>query len=126
MSKFSSRVNVARAPLAAANNAVVLEVGLAGFIVGYIEGAVVGTIVFEGSFDSTDGVDGVWREIGATAANTNNTYGQSNTFALAAGQSQKTFYTFRAMGLPWVRMRLSAYTSGSATGVLQSRIGGDF
>lgn len=121
MTKLNTRLAIARAPLTALNSVVTLEPGLSDLVVAYLEGVIVGTVVFEGSFDSTDGVNGVWRALAANAANNTNSYTQATEAVFTGEQSQATFYTFRTLGLPWVRMRVSAYTSGSAQGVLQAR-----
>lgn len=117
----NTRIASARAPLSALNNAVTIPVGLADTVVCYIEGVIVGTVVFEGSFDSTDGVNGIWRATAATPANGSNRHTQVANQAFTGTFSQSTFYAVRTLGLPWVRMRVSAYTSGSAVGVLESR-----
>lgn len=111
----------ARAPLSAINHAVTIQPSRSDVVVCYIEGVIVGTVVFEGSFDSTDGVNGLWRAVSAAPANATNTYTQVSSAAFTGVASQSTFYTIRALGLPWVRMRVSAYTSGSGVGVLESR-----
>ena len=123
MTKSNTCLARTRAPLNALNTAVTIQPGLSDAVVCYIEGAIVGTVAFEGSFDSTNGVDGIWRAISASAANATNTYTQAATAAFTGAASQSTFYVLRTNGLPWVRMRVSAYTSGSAVGVLESRRG---
>ena len=120
---YNTRLARTQAPLSALNNAVTIQPGLSDTVVCYIEGAIVGTVAFEGSFDSTNGVDGIWRSVGAAAANAPNAYTQAATAAFTGAASQATFYVLRTNGLPWVRMRVSAYTSGSAVGVLESRRG---
>lgn len=117
----NTRLARTRAPLNALNTAVTIQPGLSDVVVCYIEGIIAGTVAFEGSFDSTDGVDGHWRVVGAAAANDKNTYTQVASAAFTGAASQYTFYVLRTNGLPWVRMRVSAYTSGSAVGVLESR-----
>lgn len=117
----NTRLGRAPAPLSALNHAVTIQPGLSDTVVCYIEGVLVGTVAFEGSFDSTNGVDGVWRAVGASAANAPNTYTQVPMVAFTGTNSQATFYVIRTSGLQWVRMRVSAYTSGSASGVLESR-----
>lgn len=115
-----TRLGRAQAPLSALNHAVTIKPGLSDIVVCYIEGVIVGTVVFEGSFDSTDGTDGIWRAVGASAANATNTYSQSVSAAFTGAASQITFYVLRTYGIPWVRMRVSSYTSGSGVGVLES------
>ena len=119
----NTRIARAQAPLSALNNAVAIQPGLSDAVVCYIDGVIVGTVAFEGSFNSTDGVNGVWRAVSASAANATNVYTQAVTAAFTGVASQSTFYVLRTSGLPWVRMRVSAYTSGSAVGVLESRRG---
>ena len=119
----NTRLARTRGPLSALNNAVAIQPGLSDVVLCYIEGAIVGTVAFEGSFDSTNGVDGIWRAVGAAAANATNTYTQVATAAFTGVASQSTFYVLRTPGIPWVRMRVSAYTSGSGVGVLESRRG---
>lgn len=117
----NTRLARAQAPLSALNSAVTIQPGLSDVVVCYIEGVIVGTVVFEGSFDSTNGVDGIWRAVSASAANATNTYTQVGNPAFTGSASQSTFYVLRTNGLPWVRMRVSAYTSGSGIGVLEAR-----
>ena len=121
MTKLNTRLSIARAPLTAMNSAVTLQPGLSDLVVAYIDGVIACTVAFEGSFDSTDGVNGVWRSLAAHSVNATNSYTQQPTVTFTGVQSQGTFYTFRTLGLPWVRLRVSAYTSGTAVGVLEAR-----
>lgn len=121
MSSISSRVGVSRARLAAVHDTVVIKAGLADAVVCYLEGILVGTVVFEGSFDSTNGVNGIWRSLSAAASNATNLYAQVASAAFTGSASQSAYYILRTCGLPWVRMRVSVFASGSAIGILQAR-----
>ena len=117
----STRTARAQAPLSALNHAVTIQPGLSDLVLCYIEGAIVGTVAFECSFDSTNGVDGIWRAVGAGVANGANSTLQVATQAFTGAASQSTFYTIRTPGIPWVRMRVSVFTSGGGIGVLEAR-----
>ena len=117
----NTRLARTQATLSALNHTVTIQPRLSDVVVCYIEGVIVGTVVFEGSFDSTNGVDGIWRAVSAANANATNSYTQVASAVFTGVASQATFYVLRTNGLPWVRMRVSAYTSGSGVGVLESR-----
>ena len=74
--------------------------------------AISATFVVEGSTDSTNGVDGTWSRIGISATNATNLYTQTvDTGALAAQPANG--WIARVVPFSWVRVRCSAWTSGT-------------
>lgn len=119
--KNNTRLGVSRAPLSDQYSSVAISPGLADLLVVYFEGIVVGTLVFEVSFDSTDGVNGLWRAISASVGSATNSSSKVTSVSFTGASSQSTFYVIRNPGAQWVRVRLSAHTSGSAVCVIEAR-----
>jgi hypothetical protein len=73
-----------------------------------------GTFVFEGSLDSTDGVNGTWFGIQACRSNANTIESTTGTLALASGVATAYSWELSVNAVKWFRVRCSvAATVGS-------------
>lgn len=71
-----------------------------------------GTFIFEGSIDSTDGIDGTW--FGIQAARTNaNTIDLTAALTLAAGVSQAYAWEASVNAVRWIRIRCTIAATAS-------------
>jgi hypothetical protein len=83
-----------------------------GVLLQILATAISATFVVEGSTDSTDGVDGTWLALGLVATNAANIIAPTvNTGALAAQPANG--WVARVVPFTWVRVRCSAWTSGT-------------
>lgn len=73
--------------------------------------AVNATIAWEGSIDSTDGVNGRWFPVFASATNSGSLYGQAATASLSGDVT--VGHVLRTIGMKYIRCRASAWTSGT-------------
>lgn len=103
-------------PITAAGQSVVLQVARATLVgICITAPAVVATFLVEGSVNSTDGVDGDWFTIAVAASNATNLYTQVASIVLTAKPT--IAWQARCTQFSWVRVRASAWTSGTNVAV---------
>lgn len=74
-----------------------------------------GAFAFEGSLDSTNGIDGTWFTVTTVRTNSPNVIEtQSGTLTLAAGAGQVYAWRVSANGLPWLRIRCATAVTASS------------
>ncbi len=73
-----------------------------------------GTNIFEGSIDSTDGIDGTWFAIQAARTNANTIELQNPTFSIVAGAGNAYAWEASVNALRWLRVRCSVAPTASA------------
>ena len=96
-----------------------------GVLLQILATAISATFVVEGSTDSTDGVNGTWVALGLSATNATNTYTQTvNTGAVTAQPGNG--WVARVVPFTWVRVRCSAWTSGTNVRARLTAYAGEF
>jgi hypothetical protein len=107
------RTNMLMGVITALNGQVAIKCEQAsGVLLQILATAISATFVVEGSTDSTNGVDGTWMALGLGATNATNMYTQTaNTGALTAQPGSG--WVARVVPFTWVRVRCSAWTSGT-------------
>jgi hypothetical protein len=73
-----------------------------------------GTYIFEGSLDSTDGVNGTWFGIQAVRSNANTIELQNPTFAITAGTGNSYAWEASVNAVRWARIRCTVAPTASA------------
>ena len=74
-----------------------------------------GAFAFEGSLDSTNGIDGTWFPVTTVRTNSPSVVEtQSGTLTLAAGAGQGYAWRVSANGLPWLRIRCATAVTASS------------
>lgn len=111
-------------PITALNGTVVLDTRRSdGVVIWATATSVTATLTVEGSFDSTDGVDGSWFALAVSPSNATNLYTQVATIALTAAPA--IFWTARALGLSKVRVKATAFTAAVALNVTMIAMRGE-
>jgi len=113
MSNDNTKIASAFGAITALNQSVVLDVARAdGGVIWITATSVTATFTVEGSFDSTDGVNGTWFTMAASPSNSTNLYTQVTSIVLTAAPT--IFWTFRALGLSKVRAKATSFTAAAA------------
>lgn len=73
-----------------------------------------GVVTFEGSVDSTDGVDGTWFGIQAVRSNANTVEATSGTISLAVGAGTANAWEASVNSIRWFRVRCSTAVTANA------------
>lgn len=97
------------ATLGIADAALTLAVDDADSVALQITGTFTGTITFEASVDGTN-----WASVAVKASS------QTTATTLVTTTTAAGVFTLNTQGLPYVRARMSAYTSGSATALARA------
>lgn len=120
------RQRSASGDLTALNSAVAIACEDASMVILQITAtAINATITVEASLDSTNGVDGTWRQIGHSASDSTDMYTQAaGTLALTA--QPLNFRTMRVTGYRWARVRVSAFTSATAASAVLVAVAGPY
>ena len=99
--------------LSALNHTVAINASRLALLAIFVKAtAVTATLTVEGSWNSTDGVDGDWRQIAISPSNSTNLYTQVATIALTANPTIS--WTARVTPFTRVRVRVSTFTSATA------------
>lgn len=103
--------------LAAVGNTVVADVRRASTVViALVSGTFAGlNAIFEGSLDSTDGINGSWTALSAVRSNSNTVESVTGVIAAVPAYS----WRLNTSGYNWLRVRATALTSGSPTFAIQ-------
>ena len=78
-----------------------------------------GTVIFEGSLDSTNGTDGTWFPVQGIASNSNTILTSANIGTLAVGAGATYGIELSINGCNWFRVRVTSNITPNATGVVQ-------
>lgn len=110
--------------LGAVNNQVALNVSDQNSAIIYVKGGVVtavgATITFEGSLDSTNGIDGTWFVINGARTNATTVENVSSAIGLAPGVGSSYGWRVNVSNVAWIRARVTAITSGDLVGVISA------
>lgn len=102
--------------ITSATSAVPLSVARISNVMVYVSGTFAGVnFTFEGSLNSTDGVNGNWFQIQAVRSNANTIETASGVLAAAPAYG----WELSVNGLNWFRVRATAWTSGTAAVQIQ-------
>lgn len=117
MSSYSNtKLAQASGPITALNGTVVLDARLSdGVVIWATATSVNATLTIEGSFDSTDGVNGTWFVLAVQPSNSTNLYTQVATIALTA--APVIMWTARSFGFNKIRARATTFTAAVAFNV---------
>jgi hypothetical protein len=74
-----------------------------------------GAFAFEGSVDSTDGVDGTWFSVQAVRTDSNTVENSRATSSLAAGAAQAYGWELSVNGFKWFRIRCTTTPTNNST-----------
>lgn len=81
------------------------------------------TFVVEASMDSTNGTDGTWVRLGIAATNATNLYTQTVDTGVLAAQPTNGWIA-RVVPFRWVRVRCTAWTSGTSVNAILTAFAG--
>lgn len=110
--------------LAAVADVVRLNVSKFNSAVLFVKGGTVNAVglnvTFEGSVDSSNGIDGTWFTLSGTRTNANTIESSSGVIAPNVGATLGYAWRINVSNVRYVRIRVTAITSGNAVGIISA------